>query len=359
MNTIDHPAIHIAPQLVAALRKLTAEAEQLKQLHPAQLAIIQQQKWFRLFVPKRYDGLQFNLPEALQLEEALAWTDGAVGWTVTLCAGAGWFIGFLDPQLASRIFNDNAVCIAGSGKTSGIAKKVAGGYEVTGHWDYASGANHATAFTANCLIEEDGAGSLLKNENDAGLVKAFLFLKEEVTIHDNWKRIGMVATGSNSFAVKGLVVNKDRAFVIDQQQAVLKDAIYHYPFLQFAETTLAVNSSGMALRFIDCCAILFEQQSNSKMQSVLKEAMQELETVRQLFYTTVTRSWEACETNLSIPTPLLESVSSLSKQLAVISRRLVDELYPYCGMQAADPGTEINRVWRNLHTASQHSIFNR
>lgn len=356
MNKIDHPAVHIPSELVAALRKLAGQAEQLKQLHPAQLAIVQQQKWFRLFIPQQYNGLQLNLPQALQLEEALAWADGAVGWTVTLCAGAGWFIGFLDPQLAFRVFNDNAVCLAGSGRASGIAKKITGGYQVTGNWDYATGANNATAFTANCLVEENGR--LMENNNGGLLVKSFLFLKEEVTVHENWKCVGMIATGSNSFEVKGLTVSEDRSFIINQQAAVLKDAIYQYPFLQLAETTLAVNSSGMALRFMDCCAALFEQRSTDTMQLILKNAVQELETARQLFYSTVTKSWEECAANLPVAVPLLESISKVSKQLAITSRKLVDELYPYCGMQAANPETEINRVWRNLHTASQHSIFN-
>lgn len=79
MKIIDHPAAYIAPELATALRKLAGEAEQLKQLHPSQLAIIYEQKWFQLFVPKRYNGLELNLPEALQIEEGLAWTDGSVG----------------------------------------------------------------------------------------------------------------------------------------------------------------------------------------------------------------------------------------------------------------------------------------
>lgn len=356
MKIIDHPAAYIAPELAAALRKLAGEAEQLKQLHPSQLAIIYEQKWFQLFVPKRYNGLELNLSEALQIEEALAWTDGSVGWTVTLCAGAGWFIGFLNPALASIVFNDKTVCLAGSGKASGIAKKIAEGYEITGYWDYATGANNATAFTANCEVEENGM--LLKNADGSPLVQSFLFLQDEVTVHENWKRIGMISTGSDSFEVKGIFVKENRTFMIDKHHAVLKDPVYQYPFLQFAETTLAVNSSGMTMRFLDLCKILFAQKATSTMQTFLKNSLQEMEEVRQLFYSTVANSWSACSNQSSIDPKLLNDVSTISKQLAFTSRRVVDELYPYCGMLAANPETEINRVWRNLHTASQHSMFN-
>ncbi|MGG9964098.1 acyl-CoA dehydrogenase [Ferruginibacter sp. SUN106] len=351
-----HPSAHIAPEIANALRTLAAEAEQLQQLHPAQLAIIFENNWFNVFVPKTHNGLQLSLPEVLQLEEALAWADGSVGWTITLCAGAGWFVGFLNAELGTTIFEHSKVCLAGSGKASGKATITTDGYEISGLWDYATGANAATAFTANCVIEQNGVP--LKNGDGSLLIRAFLFLKEEVTIHENWKRMGMTATGSHSFGVQKITVNKNRAFIIDPQHAVLKDPVYQYPFLQLAETTLAVNSSGMAMRFLELCVPIAEKRSTTAMLLILKNAVQQMETARQLFYATVITSWQECCNNLSISSTVLQNVSSASKALAITSRKMVEELYPYCGMQAANPETELNRVWRNLHTASQHSIFN-
>ncbi|MEI9957356.1 MAG: acyl-CoA dehydrogenase [Ferruginibacter sp.] len=298
-----------------------------------------------------------SLTEALQLEEALAWVDGSVGWAVTLCAGAGWFVGFINPEVAALVFNEKNVCLAGSGKATGIAKKIANGYEVTGNWNYATGANIATAFTANCLIEEDG--SILKNADGSPIVKPFLFLKEEVTKNKTWKSVGMIATNSNSFEVNQLVVNTNRAFEIDKAAAVLNHPQYQYPFLQFAETTLAVNSSGMAMRFLDLCKVLFEQHATTHQKLILNNAETALEDARQLFFNTVETSYKKCIDGLDILPEELQQVSNVSKQLAITARKLVDELYPYCGMQAANPDTEMNRVWRNLHTASQHSLFNR
>ena len=188
-------------------------------------------------------------------------------------------------------------------------------------------------------------------------IKSFLFLRDEVTIHKNWKMIGMIATGSNSFEVNGLKLKNNRCFSIDQRATVLPQPIYQYPFLQFAETTLAVNSSGMAIRFLDLCKPLFQQKTNENIQAVFQNAAKKLDEVRQEFYQVVEKSWEECAGNFDISSKLLQEVSSISKQLATISRKVVDDLYPFCGMQAANPETEINRVWRNLHTASQHSLF--
>jgi len=356
MKIAAHPAEYIDTELVKYMRSHAAEAELLKQLHPVQLSLIHEQKWFRLFVPKTYAGLELSLPDALRLEEGLAWTDGSIGWTVTLCAGAGWFIGFLQPEIIPIVFNDPAVCFAGSGKSSGIAKKIAGGYEVTGYWPHATGAVHATVFTANCMIEENGA--LLKEKDGSPVTRSFLFLKNEVTVHHHWNSIGMKATGSFGFEAKQISVPENRLFRINGKGAHLQNPIYQYPFISFAEATLAVNSSGMAVRFLDLCNTVSAKKTNNTMQVHLENAVKQLEECRNRFYMIIEDSWKHCVNRDPFSSELTALISEHSRKLAITARQLVDELYPYCGMHAADPETEINRVWRNLHTASQHSLFN-
>lgn len=355
---ITHPSAFINKELVDTLRSFSAEAEQIKRLHPEQLSIIYKQGWFKLFVPQMYGGLALPLPAALQIEEALAWTDGSLGWTVTLCSGANWFVGFIQEATAKNIFTNNKACLAGSGKPSGTAKIIDGGYEITGYWKFATGSVHATAFTANCLIEKDGA--IVINEDGSPKVSAFLLLKEEVTIHKQWDYIGMLATASNNFEVKQVKVATDRLFVIEKEHCVIDAAIYQYPFLHFAEATLAVNSSGMAIRFVE----LFEQLNTDSTRKIASKTMLELEgmkdqfqTVRQNFYLAVQQSWEAHVQKDNSAQEKLQSVSRASRELALHARKLVDELYPYCGLEAADTRSEINRVWRNLHTASQHPLL--
>src|SRR5260221_11477011 len=163
------PSQFITAETVNILRIYAAEAELSGQLHPAQLDIIYQHNWFNLFVPEKYGGLQLSLMEALKIEEAIAWADGSVGWTVTLCSGANYFIGFLDGTVAKELFSDSKVCFAGSGHPSGIAKEQNNGFEISGRWKYATGAPHATIFTAVC---KDISG-------------AFWFYRDEVTVHED------------------------------------------------------------------------------------------------------------------------------------------------------------------------------
>jgi alkylation response protein AidB-like acyl-CoA dehydrogenase len=342
---MTHPLNHIAAAAVDRIRETAFAAEQLKHLHPLQLSLIQEQNWFNLVVHKKFGGLELSLPEALKTEEAWAWADGSFGWTATLCAGANWFIGFLDPAVATAFFRDPLVCLAGSGKAAGVAKIKPGGYEITGAWNYATGAAHATAFTANCVVEKNGT-ALLK-EDGSPLVQSFIFLRDEVSITDNWFTMGMIATGSFRFEANHVYVPANRTFLIEPGYSFLESLLYQYPFLQFAETTLAVNFSGMALRFLELAP-----------KSVARDGIQTLHAQRQLFYNAVERSWDQLMEKEIVERILLEEVSEQSKKLALISRQWIDAIYPFCGMQAANPATEINRIWRNIHTASQHSLLN-
>jgi alkylation response protein AidB-like acyl-CoA dehydrogenase len=360
---IEHPSVHLQADWVKIIRDTSAEAEKSGKIHPDQLAVIYEQKWFKLLVPAVYSGLEKSIPELVRLEESISWANGSVGWVVTLCSGAGWFGGFMQTQIAETIFNTPIVCLAGSGAATGEAIITPGGYKINGTWKYASGAHHATHFTANCLIK-NGTETIL-NEDGSPLVLPFVFDRKDVKILPAWKYTGMVATGSDAFEVKELEVTDQHCFKIEAIAAIIKSLLYQYPFLQLAEATLAVNISGMAIHFLDLCAEIFkEKQQGSRLtveqKKVLKQVLAKQENkinkARRLFYNAVDLSWHTIESGIT-ESNVMEDVSLYSRSLAKISRECVDVLYPYCGLTAANTDTEINQVWRDLHTASQHALL--
>ncbi|MES2274616.1 MAG: acyl-CoA dehydrogenase [Bacteroidota bacterium] len=353
-----HPSIFIAPEHTAILRDNAADGEALGMLNPAQLELVYQQKWFKLLVPWKYDGHGKTLPELVRLQEAISWADGSAGWVVTLCCGAGWFGGFISPGIAVQIFNTPQVCLAGSGAVSGTAEVIDGGYRLNGTWKYASGAYHATHFTANCLIKKDG--ETLMEHGDKPWVLPFIIDKKDVTLLPTWKYVGMVATGSHSFNIDNVEVAEDRCFHIDPHYAEVDNPLYQYPFLQLAEATLAVNLSGMAVHFTDLCKDIFEERKKqpkltdahkAQLDEVLQFTVSGLQAARDALFAAVDASWAQPGEDE------LKAVSKTSRHLAITSREAVDRLYPYCGLMAAAPDTETNRVWRDLHTAGQHALL--
>jgi hypothetical protein len=353
-NMMKHPSALLPEYVVKCIREEAFDAEQKRMLTEAQLKIIYERRWLNMYVPKAFGGLQLSFPEILRTEEALAWVDGSVSWFVTLCSGAAWFIGFLDRQLADQLFKNANICFAGSGAATGTANKTRAGYEISGFWKYATGALHANVFTVNCQVKENGMPQL--QADGSPVIQSFVLLKDEVQVHNTWNSMGMIATGSHAFEVKHAVVPFNRLFTIQPGKATLDDIIFQYPFLQLAETTLAVNLSGMAVRFLDLCTELFSNKGNDVVNR-LHDTGQTLLNARDDFYRQTDAAWEELLKASVVAPSTLTSISNVSHQLVTTCRRLVNDLYPNCGLYAADMRTEINRAWRNFHTAGQHSLF--
>jgi len=344
--------------------ELSRKAEQLGCLPPDWLEEIYREKWFQLFVPKTLGGLGLSLPEALRLEEKLAKVDGSLGWTITLCAGAGWFVGFMEKSLSKEVFSDAKVCLAGSGFVGGKANKIGEFYQISGSWTYASGALHASHFTANCGIYQNG--SQIIDKSGKPIVKAFILEKEEVEILDGWNYMGMIATGSHAFKVKNLRVPENRCFEILPEKVTLPDPIYRYPFLQFAEATLAVNILGITGHFQELVEGAFEKRQGRKsfssrelsyFETSFKKESERIFDLKKEFYKMVSSSWDELEKNSQISLATLKKVSRISRRLTQACRLSNAKLYPFAGLEGAKTHTELNRVWREFNTVSQHALL--
>jgi alkylation response protein AidB-like acyl-CoA dehydrogenase len=214
------------------------------------------------------------------------------------------------------------------------------------------------------MIHKDGIA--LKDEAGHPLMQAFWFYKDEVRIINNWHTIGMIATASEGFTIQQLRVPSNRSFSIDSNTATLSHPVYHFPFLAFAEATLAINYAGMAMHFLDLCEPAFEQKVKHPsprltepppLMQILAEANKKLNIARAAFYAATDEAWQQMLAHHTVAEQLLTAISTTSRQLATLSRQTVDALYPYAGLSAANPDNEINRVWRDIHTASQHALL--
>jgi hypothetical protein len=187
-----------------------------------------------------------------------------------------------------------------------------------------------------------------------------------VEILDGWSYMGMVATGSHAFKVVEQSVPLNRSFEILPEKAVLPDPIFRYPFLQLAEATLAVNVLGITLHFIalvdECFHIRNEKrnydQKHLDFYSELKSnALQSILNLRLEFYDSVEKSWRELVAKGKITGAALNSVSRVSRELAVVCRETSAKLHPFAGLEVAKKHTEINRVWRDMNTVSQHALL--
>lgn len=351
-------------QLAIFNQEQAALAEKSGQLTEEWLQAIYNKKYFKLFVPKELGGLGCNLIDALVIEENLARIDGSLGWTVTLCAGAAWFVGFMDENLREEVFKRMDLCLAGSGFVGGKANKVNQEYQISGSWTYASGALHATHLTANCEILENGIPLLDKKGKP--VIKAFLIDRKDVTILDGWNYMGMIATGSHAFKVENLKVSLERCFEIIPEKAQVEDPIYQYPFLQFAEATLAANILGISFHLFELIEDSFWKRHEYRkydkkhlkfFKKLSENKKEKLEKIKIAFYKQVDSSYQELTEKGKISARTLKKVSKIARKLTQSCREINSRMYPFSGLEAAKTHTELNRVWRDFNTVSQHALL--
>ncbi len=126
---------------------------------------IAKENLWNIWVPENYGGLELSLTAGLAKLKELAKIDGSLGWTVTLCSGANYFIGNLEPEPANEIFQKpQTTVLGGSGGVFGKADKIRDHYKISGTWRYATGASYLSHFTINAEVQENGKVRL--NENN-------------------------------------------------------------------------------------------------------------------------------------------------------------------------------------------------
>lgn len=337
-----------------------------KSLVDAQLQMIYDNNWFNIWVPKSYGGKAMDLITGTALLEEIAYWDGGLGWTITLCAGANMFAGYIDPNLAQCVFSKPKVCFGGSGRVGGKAVWTGDKFVISGFWRFATGAPHLTHFTLNCHIYDGDVQRT--DEGGEPLVYSFFVPRDMVLIHYDWDTFGLECTASHSFSLDQVSVEAENCFQIKPEQQSSDDPLYSLPFLPFAEVTLLANYIGMYRRFLDLVEKYFLEKSKdgvwgnkfSKQRFKLLDTYQvELETQRTDMRAQVTVLWNRCMYGeLSQSDPVIAEIAVRSRAIVNDIRTRTATLFPLVGIAGAQRDNELNIVFRNIFTATQHSLLN-
>ena len=79
--------------------------------------------------------------------------------------------------------------------------------------------------------------------------------------------------------------------------------------------------------------------------------------MRTAFYSIVEQSWNELLTKKQLSQKTTKQISKVSRQLVKLCRKHATEVYPYCGLAATAEQSELNRVFRDIFTASQHRLL--
>lgn len=355
----------LAPEDRQRLQADAAAADAAGWLLPGQQALLHARGWLTMLAPRSSGGRELPLPQAVRLEEAIAAADGSAGWVVTLCAGAAWFAGFWPEPLARAVIGSPRACLAGSGAATGRAEREGAGWRLSGRWDFATGAPMATHFTLNAVLREHGQPLL--DARGAPRIQAFVLPAAQVQVTPNWHAMGLRASASHSFAIDGAWVPDDHGFVLEPDVALAPGPLYRFPFRALAYVTLAANACGMARDFVARATPVIRRRKHlvdgqplgerPAVQALLQELPARLAAARTAFYQRLDAAWQAVADGAALDQAEDEALREDSLALLEAGREAVDRLFPLCGLEGSDPRSDLNRVWRDFHTATQHGLF--
>lgn len=310
---------------------------------------------FRLWIPRAYGGDELGVPDSLEVFEAASRIDGAAGWLITIGTGGGLFGAHMHPEAAAEVFTPQRALIAGSGSPSGVAVPVEGGYRVSGSWRYASGAHHATWFTANCVIE-DGDASTSGATSESPTVRAMAFPPKDVEVLDTWQVTGMRATNSHDIRVHDAFVPAHRMF--DVFGAPLIDSpLYRFPFGTIAQLSFAAVALGIAVHALEA----FPAEASPRRQErphvtvVVDDATTRLEVAREACYEQASAAWERVTVGNEVDEQQQEQVRLAAVDAARTSADVVEALYLEAGMAPLLLASALGRCWRDVHAVTQHA----
>ena len=197
-------ALARANALVPALRERAARGEAARQMLPETEADLHRTGLFRFAQPKRYGGMELDFVSFIDIPAELARGCPSTAWNVGNLGIHHWMLALYDERAQDEVWgaNPDALIASGIAFPQGRAKKVDGGFSVSGHWNFSSGVDPSEW---NML-----AAQVYDGDRVTGW-RMCLVHRSEYEIVDDWNVLGMRATGSKSVRAKDVFVPEYRA----------------------------------------------------------------------------------------------------------------------------------------------------
>jgi len=220
-----------ARAMIPTLAERALSQTQRRGILPETIAEMQAAGFFRVLQPKRWGGYEMELGTFYDIEIALSEGDMSTGWTYGVFGAVTWFLGLIDDRLTQEVWgHDPSVLGCSSTMPAGKATAVDGGFQLSGHWRYASGCEHC---------EWALLGGMVRAENAAPDWRFFVVPRRDYKTVDNWQVAGLQGTGSIDVMLDDVFVPdyrtqrlQDNFLLKGAGQAVNTASLYRVPFGQ-------------------------------------------------------------------------------------------------------------------------------
>jgi alkylation response protein AidB-like acyl-CoA dehydrogenase len=308
--------------------------------------------------PREIGGLEVDAPTYFEVVEEMSRVNGSVGWLAMI--NCGNFLSWFPTEAAVKMFRSKEPYAVFSGNLApkGRAVRVDGGYRISGRWSFVSGCPHADWILLRAPLY-DADAPVLTADGTPDVINAVL-RASDVQILPTWDGLGLRGTGSHDVEVSDVFVETERTTGLQDHYP---GPLYKAWFFLIGHAAHAVGIGRAAIQsLIDLAEGSAVPRAGAlatraEVQMALAEAEATLQAARAFVWQTTCDAYaQAVETGAI--EPRLRMLLKLSMTYAVRSTaQAVSQVFEAAGPPSVYAGRTIERCYRDIHTATQHSLM--
>lgn len=359
-----HPLITAARDLAPEIRDASEQIEADRLVPRPIVEKLSDAGFFRVAVPKEYGGDETNLLVVFDALEEIARADGSTAWITLIIFANPWLFGnSMQKSFWENTFAKNPDLITtGHIGPNGKAREVEGGYQVSGHWKYGSGCEHAEYMISGCMVFDGDKPRFVDGHPEMIWIVHRVADCEILT--DSWDTLGLRGSGSHDYVIDDLFVPADFTLVMGETVAKLNNPIYTFPGIAFAQ--MAAVTCGMARDAIDTVKEMAKTKrsgplamsENPSVQLQVAKAEALYGASRAYVKETLADVLETFERNENLSEEQRATFRLAATNAVDSCTEAVDMMAKLAGGGSVYKGNRLERVLRDIHTATTHLMFN-
>ncbi len=354
-----------ARALLPVLRKRATSTERLRRLPDDTHRDFIEAGFYRIMQPRAFGGLELPFGSQTALGTELARACGSSSWVATLFACHAWILGMFDPQAQAEVWDEQPGALVASSflcQKSQITR-VTGGIRLTGQWRYSSGVDHAHWLIVLAAFDDP----LLDGR------RAFHYLlmpMRDVRVEDTWYSTGMAGTGSNDVFMDDVFIPEHRMLEAvglrggpTPGSAVNPGYLYSQPLFGTFSFNLVGNVIGLARGAAEVVIEALTARTSITGATISAQQSIQLRVADALSGINAAQALVFRNRDEIIADGLAGRIADLPTRARYrgdngFATRLcvdaVDQLVPALGARGLEAGHPLQRIWRDIHTVSQH-----
>jgi alkylation response protein AidB-like acyl-CoA dehydrogenase len=351
----------LAPALAAAAH----EIDERRELPARIVDRLVDDGFFRLLLPRSLGGAELLPAQYVPIIEAIARIDASTAWCLNQNSGCSMTTAYLPPEVAHDIFGGPRGILAW-GPGPGEARVVAGGYNVTATWAFASGSHHASWLGCHVPVIEAN-GQPRREADGSPVIRTLFFPKSSTKFTDIWHTIGLRGTGSDQYSVTDLFVPEAYSLPSIARNTPEKR---REPGLLYSFSSLSMYAAGFAGVAMGCARSTLSSfielardkiprgarktmRDNNVTQSQVGQAEARLSSAYGYLLHSLEAITEAVRQRGHVTLDERMTIRLASTFCIHTALEVTDMLYQAAGATAIFDENPFERPWRDVHSVSQ------